>query len=725
MNNVHENNAPLKDAASLFDRVASAVSEQPKETCAVSRFNSLKVHDTPSLWGIPFASVRRSEKLSSGAESLASAIKELIGGGRKLIDIVSLGVPEGQFKDVITEALKEAILATNGNIVIRFLFGYVPIFGEVLQYREYLLENVIHPLGNTPVPAVYFTQLSSLSLKNPQWNHCKIIAADGSRAISGGHNLWWTQYATYPPAHDLSIEVKGQAALDAQYFIEYLWTTEAAAAGAELDRYRTLSRNTTCAEARWQTKPAYGGKAISGIDELKAPKEPFGSRMMAIGRSYMNPAKSASSDIAKFTIISGARRSLNISQQDLVFSHFTYSQHLVCKAIADALLKNSELVVRIVVSPKHGWAGPQFYTSGGASYSWGAGVTGTLQRVVDFINELEADSEKRYVACKRLFVAPMCFTTASFDSELDYNWPWLGRIAEPYPWGFNTYPSPANHAKFYMADDQICYIGSDNLYPNSNPEFGYLIENGDGNFEKLKTLYWDQLWQYSKEHAITTNGVDPWAGSVWSVYAMDRNGKLQPDIPTKWNLSEVYLNTGTSVGGYMAIDGTADRLNCSVIELASGITNDFIIQFVTRDRFVTLRNDGLFAFGIRVQQFSSNSSDLAESSLPFNNSSLATSFKENNMVFNPAGTVWDVWEMDNMGKLKTEAPSPIPWEFGTATLRAADAWYAGYRPLPDSSSGILVEGIGFGLYEIYFLTNDRFISICNGKIWRFGVLRTS
>jgi murine toxin len=493
------------DDLSLFDRVMGAVGREPEETRAVSQFNSLKVHDTPHIWGMAFDKVRNDPELGGGAHILADAIGEIISSGRKLIDIVSLGTPDGHFKEAITAALQKAILATKGDIVIRFLFGYVPLFGEVLEYRKYLLENVIRPLGDCPAPTMYFAQLASLVPKYQQWNHCKIIAADGTNAISGGHNLWWTQYATYTPAHDLSIQVNGQAALDAQYFIEYLWTAEAVGVNSgALDRYRTLTPKSTCAKANWEMKPAYGGKAASGIDALKAPKnEQCRARMMAIGRSYMTPATSRASDFAKSTIILNAKKSLKISQQDMVFNHFDESEHIICSCIAKSLLNNKDLVVQIAVSPIHAWAGPQYFTQGGASYSWGAGATGTMQMIVRFIDELEKDGTRRHAAYDRLFVAPFCFTEAEFDSEREYDWPGTREIADPYPTGINTKPSPANHAKFYMADDEVCYVGSDNLYPNSNPEFGYLIEAGDEALETLKTSYWDKVWKYSSKHVVT------------------------------------------------------------------------------------------------------------------------------------------------------------------------------------------------------------------------------
>jgi phosphatidylserine/phosphatidylglycerophosphate/cardiolipin synthase-like enzyme len=60
-------------------------------------------------------------------------------------------------------------------------------------------------------------------------------------------------------------------------------------------------------------------------------------------------------------------------------------------------------------------------------------------------------------------------------------------------------PAPGNHSKCYIADDSIAYVGSDNLYPNSNGEFGYLLEGAA--VDDLIASYWDPTWTYSFPHA--------------------------------------------------------------------------------------------------------------------------------------------------------------------------------------------------------------------------------
>jgi murine toxin len=57
---------------------------------------------------------------------------------------------------------------------------------------------------------------------------------------------------------------------------------------------------------------------------------------------------------------------------------------------------------------------------------------------------------------------------------------------------------PGNHSKVFFIDDQVCYVGSDNLYPNGNLEFGYLIEGQA--VQDLLGNYWSEIWWHSMDH---------------------------------------------------------------------------------------------------------------------------------------------------------------------------------------------------------------------------------
>src|SRR5262249_39319169 len=51
------------------------------------------------------------------------------------------------------------------------------------------------------------------------WNHSKIIAVDGAEALVGGHNLNMDLFTSYPPVHDVSVVVHGDAAYGSQLYL--------------------------------------------------------------------------------------------------------------------------------------------------------------------------------------------------------------------------------------------------------------------------------------------------------------------------------------------------------------------------------------------------------------------------------------------------------------------------------------------------------------------------
>ncbi len=165
-------------------------------------------------------------------------------------------------------------------------------------------------------------------------------------------------------------------------------------------------------------------------------------------------------------------------------------------------MTNRELVVQIVVSPIDA-------SGAGDQYSWGSGAVGTHKLLCELIRQYDADGMTKSSAVERLHVAPFCFTTVSFQAEgSDYHWPdvpkkvWAGRFGTtvPTPSVISYVPAPGNHAKAFIADDSVFYVGSDNLYPHNLAEFGYLVEG-----EPVAVFlehYWDQVWRYSKGHCV-------------------------------------------------------------------------------------------------------------------------------------------------------------------------------------------------------------------------------
>lgn len=67
------------------------------------------------------------------------------------------------------------------------------------------------------------------------WNHAKIIAVDGKRLLTGGHNLWDVAYLRHAPVTDTSLELTGEVVRGANIFLDHQWKIACLAFGGGAD----------------------------------------------------------------------------------------------------------------------------------------------------------------------------------------------------------------------------------------------------------------------------------------------------------------------------------------------------------------------------------------------------------------------------------------------------------------------------------------------------------
>jgi phosphatidylserine/phosphatidylglycerophosphate/cardiolipin synthase-like enzyme len=130
-------------------------------------------------------------------------------------------------------------------------------------------------------------------------------------------------------------------------------------------------------------------------------------------------------------------------------------------------------------------------SSDGAGNSVSGYSNGTLKDLADKLKSVvktrkkapTKSSDLTQLLCKHLYLAQVRFST-----------------------GVQSYPGPVaipNHAKTVAVDDSAFYIGSQNLYPpERNMELGIIVSDASL-FAQWKSAYWDQLWLYSKQSAIS------------------------------------------------------------------------------------------------------------------------------------------------------------------------------------------------------------------------------
>jgi phosphatidylserine/phosphatidylglycerophosphate/cardiolipin synthase-like enzyme len=322
------------------------------------------------------------------------------------------------------------------------------------------------------------------------WPHAKFIAVDGREAEVGGHNLWSEDYLVDQPLHDLSMLVRGPAVASASRFADRLWQFVC----THLDK-----------------KPAVGlanfasGQSVAPgacPDSLAPPatSRPAadGLPILAVGRlgAGITTDFANQSELARDLAFGAARHRILLSQQDIGFilgRADPIFPESTLERLIDFIEQRDGHVYIVLSNP--GAAG-----NSGSRYSNEVGMTAIARHLRDMVQKrVDArDPKQRYevrkgpdpinaLLCSHVHLAPLRFGP-------DASWPGGKAIG--------------NHAKFWMVDDRVFYIGSDNLYPINLQEFGYIVDDRKAAAE-LIDAYWNPLWQWSQRAAVSGEEVEP------------------------------------------------------------------------------------------------------------------------------------------------------------------------------------------------------------------------
>ena len=523
--------------SSIYDKLQKSGADNTGAYTKSDGENIVEIIDTPRMWGEPFDRRDTIERKGITArEEINNILKFIIQKAERNIDIVSLAPPTFEFKETIFTELKKRFSSGHDITLVRFLFGYLPMgTDEVKTFRDELTKefsNFKNQNLELYVGRVHGGQHGGGGgVLSPQWNHAKIVTADGRYAFVGGHNLWPENYAVYPPVHDISLFIRGDGAEAAQKFANFLWTLPGTGVGGRprWTRYYKYDFKTGALPAVWETKTASRAVAFKASETVDyVGEERYTSKkvtVLGVGRfpvtddgvldhagvpvnkriGYASP-----SEHVKQLIITAASNRLYICQQDLLFlAAKSVAKHDVIKWIVEALTTHKSLVVKIVISSINA------KSENGAQYSWGSGALGTYNVLVKAIgvhNKSMLD---------RLHVAPFCFTNVPISRD-GAGAEWKGseryrckqaQFSTNIPMPkmhdvIGSFAEPANHAKFYMAVDTsgkaIYYVGSDNLYYHDLFEFGYLIDDKAANTQ-MYDKYWTEVWKYSGLNCVCDN----------------------------------------------------------------------------------------------------------------------------------------------------------------------------------------------------------------------------
>lgn len=428
------------------------------------------------------------------SDALPVRIHELVARARQTVDIVQLQpAPDGRFVAALRAAITQ-IAYSRRPVEVRFLIGQFPPKGvdAAALLKELVSGAQDIPGSRVSVSVAAMRSCTAFETCNSfSWSHGKYIVVDDREALVGGHNLWTEDYLTDNPVHDLSMQVRGPAAASASRFADRMWRFVCDNVGQKAS-ISLVSFAAGKGEPGQRCPPAFAARG------QRRPIAVAGSlEVMAIGRlgSGITEDFANQSELARDLMFGAARKNIYLAQQDLGF-RFGRSDTLFPEGALNEmvdLMMEREGNVYVVLS------NPGSIGNSGSPYFNDVPMEALAKRLKEIVQKRvdAADPKLRY-AIRRgpdPVNALLCsrFHLALFRFGPDDSWPGGKTIA--------------NHSKFWMVDDRVFYIGSDNMYPVNLQEFGYIIDDRKGADAMLES-YWNPLWQWSKRAAVSGDGVD-------------------------------------------------------------------------------------------------------------------------------------------------------------------------------------------------------------------------
>jgi hypothetical protein len=392
--------------------------------------------------------------LGMGDDLLDRFYKNMTAANHEL-DFVSLSPPTGRFYTAMINAL--ALLSQRENSPrVRLLFSGDISGLAALVSTETVLKKIMTDIELTAPQSFQNLRLNLAWLANIKlsWNHAKIIVADGSSALMGGHNFWDDQYLSDRRIFDLSMEYRGEGASKARDFVNALW--------AAVD------------DKKFSAYPADSGRIPNFT--LRS-LEPGSIETIAVGR--LGAFGSNVSEKALEYLIDSAKTSVSLVQQD-VFNVLPINLPLFRTFAFDSIIKAADrgVAVKMVLSNPKAYQG---YSTLNEKEEYKIFVDALTQKLRQSKGLSKEDAQQ--LACGRLAFAPFRFSR---------------HVAF---WPSKKEEQPGLHAKFVMVDDAAFYIGSHNLYPSDLQEFGNIVLDAEST-RQIRQQYWDKVWAESETARI-------------------------------------------------------------------------------------------------------------------------------------------------------------------------------------------------------------------------------
>jgi phosphatidylserine/phosphatidylglycerophosphate/cardiolipin synthase-like enzyme len=497
------------------------------------------------------------QKLLIGhSDDIVDAMYDVMISATVLLDITTLSPPTGRYLDSMKNALTYLSNKPKGQRPIVRILVSNPLPNLPPVTVDPFIKDLTSGLDASKGLQVYcFVMSSSFS----SWNHAKIVAADGVRAVVGGHNQFSKDYLGLNPVNDVSMRLTGTAARHAQDFANSMWVYGqwykdklpqwVQDYNPYIQSYMSAYRPAVT-DGPSQVQPGVLPAATmydTATAGFTAPPSGGSVPVLAVGRgaetkeAYLLPAPDSykrlfnePADEAIVLLVSLAKRTVRMSLQSFQLSDgwvAGWNPNLL-GAMADAL--NRGVLINVVTSNPGAVAGGD-----GDNYSADLPSTVNAEVAETLVDRLGlSKTAADQIVSERLSIA-------TFRYSADATYPGNVPIS--------------NHAKTVIVDDSAFYIGSQNMYSCNLNEFGYIVEDA-ATAQSYVANYWTPLWEWSK--GTVTTVVDPDVLTDHQVDAMQFILALPLDamLNREWTELLDEYNAATTATAKAAIERSMNEL---------------------------------------------------------------------------------------------------------------------------------------------------------------------
>ncbi|WP_189534086.1 hypothetical protein [Paludibacterium paludis] len=376
------------------------------------------------------------------------------------------------------------------------------------------------------------------------WNHSKIFAMNGLALVTGGMN-YWKLYQNRPDGTvlDLDISLRGDAAVDAHLFADYLWQRLGARSGSDpVSWCKAVKLDGTSAEPiPCRHVPVFGPMPVNAgpahvlsvgrngdwhMSHFEYPVQIFdalrdaflnlaalwiekkasapGSALLVLLCRLLSDDSELFREVAHKFGINPMAWASRYSRSHAI-RHAQRTVRMSQQAVVQGLLLGIPAYQSFVrlVNERLGvhwdgliWAFDTFDAMGCAlaTMSRTDGSDRGIDIVCSFYDKGWSDMAHAEIFSSRLgaYMQGQALTGIIKPAAPVAD---LVRTLLRYRRVRNDLTSNGNHCKLTLVDDALCYIGSDNAYPSYNMEFGVWIDDRTAIREFVQG-YWNGLQHY-------------------------------------------------------------------------------------------------------------------------------------------------------------------------------------------------------------------------------------